>query len=319
MSQTIDRPLTVVAARQLLRDTSRLPSERIDQAHRTVERFYASRPPAHQRCVACGATGRWSEHEAPDGNPTWACSGCHRRADLTQDEWRDKQVADRKAADAHLAAVAAAEAAQPKPRARLAEALAARAEANATIERLERAVPAARSAVTEAQERHDRATAAAEAVNATASENLATAFFEGTKPTDPARAAATARAELAAAVDALITTKNARTIIDSKIKDARTAMGYANDRARKAAHSVLVAERLENLLADVAQARATYLESAGQLGWLIKTHVIPDSDRRAHQFLGEANQPPSTWREAATAGTAAMEDALEALLNQERS
>jgi hypothetical protein len=77
---------------------------------------------------------------------------------------------------------------------------------------------------------------------------------------------------------------------------------------------VLVAERLENLLADVAQARATYLESAGQLGWLIKTHVIPDSDRRAHQFLGEANQPPSTWREAATAGTAAMEDALAALL-----
>jgi hypothetical protein len=256
MSTTIDRP-SVLQARQLLRDTSRLPSERIDEAHRTVAQFYASRPPAHQRCVACSHQ-RWSEHSAGD-DVAWACSNCHQRADLTADEWRERQAAERKAADEHLRAADAAAAAAPKPRARLAEALAARAEANATIERLERAVPAARSAVTEAQERHDRATAAAEAVNATASENLATAFFEGTKPTDATPVAAAARGELAAAVDALITTKNARTIIDSKIKDARTAMGYANDRARKAACGVLVAERLEELLAGVSEARAAYL------------------------------------------------------------
>jgi hypothetical protein len=312
MGETIDKPMSVTEARRRLQNTRALSSEQVEQAQRAVSAFYASKP--RKQCVACSSM-IWSEHTA-DGEAVWCCDRCHRSPDLTAEEWRAAEADRQQAAEARLRA---ADAAVVPPRDRLREALAKRAEANAIIERLERAVPAARSAVTEAQERHDRATAAAEAVNATASENLATAFFEGTKPTDATRVAAAARGELAAAVDALITTKNARTIIDSKIKDARTAMGYANDRARKAAHSVLVAERLENLLADVAQARATYLESAGQLGWLIKTHVIPDSDRRAHQFLGEANQPPSTWREAATAGTAAMEDALEALLNQERS
>jgi hypothetical protein len=312
MSETLEKTMTVTQARQLLRDTSRLPSERVDEANRTIARWYASRPPAHQRCVACGATGRWSEHEAPDGNPAWACSICHAAASLTADQWRAKRAEQDTAQQAATAAAAAA--AQPKPRARLAEALAARAEANAAIVKLERALPAARSAATEAQERHDRAVEAAETSNADSAEHLAASFFSGTRPPDAARAAAAARGELAAAVDALIVAKNARTILDGKVKDARTAMGYANDRCRKAAYGVLVAERLEELLAGVSEARAAYLECAGQLGWLIKTHVIPDSDRRAHQFLGEANTPPSTWREAATAGTTTMEDALAALL-----
>jgi hypothetical protein len=209
----------------------------------------------------------WSEHSTVSGDDVvWACARCHCPASRTADEVRERAAAERKAADEHLRAADAAAAAAPKPRARLAEALAARAEASATIERLERAVPAARSAVTAAQERHDRATEAAEAVNATASENLATAFFEGTKPPDATRVAAATRGELAAAVDALITTKNARTIIDSKIKDARNAMGYANDKARKAAYAVLVDERLENLLAGGPRRGRPTLSALGNSG-----------------------------------------------------
>ena len=98
------------------------------------------------------------------------------------------------------------------------------------------------------------------------------------------------------------------------MKDARAALGFANDKARKAAHAVLAAERLEALLIEAAEARANYLESVGQLGWLLRNHAIPTGDRRAHQILGEANQPPSTWPEARTAGTEAMEAALAALL-----
>jgi hypothetical protein len=59
---------------------------------------------------------------------------------------------DRQAAGAHLAAAAAAE---PQPRDRLREALARRAEANAAILKLERALLVARSAQAEAQTRHD--------------------------------------------------------------------------------------------------------------------------------------------------------------------
>ena len=80
---------------------------------------------------------------------------------------------DRQAAEAHLAAAAAAE---PQPRDRLREALARRAEANAAILKLERALLVARSAQAEAQTRHDAATEAAEAA-----ELLAASFFTGTK------------------------------------------------------------------------------------------------------------------------------------------
>ena len=77
---------------------------------------------------------------------------------------------------------------------------------------------------------------------------------------------------------------------------------------------MIVAERLEDVLGDVAESRAIYLELVGQLAWLLKTHMIPTADARARQLVADANTPPSAWREAATAGTAAMEDALASLL-----
>jgi hypothetical protein len=110
----------------------------------------------------------------------------------------------------------------------LREALARRAEANAAILKLERALLVARSAQAEAQTRHDAATEAAEAANGGAAELLAASFFTGTKPNGSAPSPAAARAELAAATDALVVAKKARTILDSKLKDARSAMGFAN-------------------------------------------------------------------------------------------
>jgi hypothetical protein len=90
---------------------------------------------------------------------------------------------------------------------------------------------------------------------------------------------------------------------------------FTFDKCRKAARTVIAAERLEDLLDEATEARANYLESVGQIGWLLRNHAVPDGDARPRQVLGDANTPPSAWREAANAGTAPMEDALAALLN----
>ena len=77
---------------------------------------------------------------------------------------------------------------------------------------------------------------------------------------------------------------------------------------------VIAAERLEGLLTAATEARASYLESVGALGWLLREHAIPLNDRRAHQILGEANTPPSAWPEAKEAGMAQMEAMRAALM-----
>ena len=257
VSATIDT-MTVVQARAVLENTRGLSAEQVDEAQRVMNTFHASRP--RKACVACGSM-IWSEH---DGG-AWACDRCHRSADLTTEDWHAQETARREAADEHLAAVTAA---APKPRDVLKQALAKLTEARNALAQHERAVPIARSAATEAQARHDRAVEAAEAVNATSAENLAVAFFEGTKPTDPARAAAAARGELAAAVDALVIAKNARTILNSKLKDAHASVGYASDRARKAARGVISAELLEPTLAEATESRAgTSNRLVGWVGW----------------------------------------------------
>jgi hypothetical protein len=158
MSVTIDK-MTVAQARAALGNARGLSSEQIDAAQRVIDRFQAERP-RNRQCVACSC-GQRSEHESrTDGTPIWCCAACHRPATLTAEQWHAEWIRDRQAAEAHLAAAAAAE---PKPRDRLREALARRAEANAAILKLERALSVARSAQTEAQTRHDAATEAAEA------------------------------------------------------------------------------------------------------------------------------------------------------------
>jgi hypothetical protein len=308
ISATIDT-MTVTQARAVLgNNASGLSSEQIDRAQQVIDRFHAARP-RNQQCVACSCM-RWEEHRTAAGDPVWCCASCHRSADLTAERWHAQQTAEREAAEAHLMAAAAA---APKPRDVLKQALARLADARAALFKVEAALPAARASLVDAQTRHDAATAAAEQAHATAAEGLATAFFEG-KPSGALPSAATARTELAAAVDALVIAKNARAILDTKLGDARKAVGYAFDRARKAARGVIAAEMLEDLLGAAAEARANYLETVGQLGWLVQSHAIPNGDSRPHQLLGEANTPPSAWREAATAGTTHMEAAIAALL-----
>src|SRR6478609_8172868 len=132
MGETLDRPMNVLQARQLLRNTSAAPEDRVAEAERVVRAFYATKP--RRQCFVC-PSGIWTEHETRPGDDVcWGCARCHCPASRTLDEVRERQAAERKAADEHLRAADAAAAAAPKPRARLAEALAARAEANATIE-----------------------------------------------------------------------------------------------------------------------------------------------------------------------------------------
>jgi hypothetical protein len=308
MSQTIDRPLTVVAARQLLRDTSRLPSERIDQAHRTVEQFYASRPPAHQRCVACGHQ-RWSEHSAGD-DVAWACSGCRRAASLTSDEWRDKRAEQAAAQQAAAKAAEVAAATAPKPRVILKQRLEALAQARSELQKLEAAAPVARSRVWGCQAAVETAEAAAEEANAGAAENLAAALVEG-KPLGPASTASKARAALG---DALSVASSARVLLEEKLKTAQLAVGYAADKCKKAARAVIAAERMEDLISDAVEARAAYVDAIGGLAWLLRQHAVPDGDSRVRQLVAGGNTPPSAWPESATAGIKVMQDAFEALM-----
>ena len=312
MSATIDRSLSVVAARQLLRDTSQLPSERVDAARHTVERFYASRPPAHQRCVACGHQ-RWSEHSAGD-DVAWACSKCHQRADLTPDQWRAKRAEQDAAQQAATAAAEAAAAAQPAPRVILKGRLAALLAAQAELAKLEAAAPAARSRVWACQAAVEGAEQAAEEATATAASGLAAALAEG-KTVGPSTAGAKARAALADARDALQVAKSARVLVEERLQAAKSQVDYGFDKAKKAVRSVISAERLEDLLTSATEARAEYIDALGSIAWLAQQHAIPDGDARPRQLLSNANTPPSAWPEAATAGTAQMEAALAALLN----
>jgi hypothetical protein len=306
MGETIT--MSVPAARRQLSNTSGLSPEQINDLESIVSRFQAARP-RNQQCVACGSM-IWDEHGDGNGGACWACAGCHRGADLTAEDWHAQQATQRAEVELHQAAAAAA---APKPRDVLREAQARRMEASAALAKLERAVPVARAALSEAQDRHDRAVEAAEAANATSAENLAASFFEGTRPTDPARVAAAARGELAASADALVIAKNARTILDSKLKDARSAMGFANDRCDKAENACIVDAWHEEELRKWKESRAALSESTGRLAWMVRSHAIPGSDARARQLVAEADTPPSAWPEAKTAGIEAIEAALASL------
>jgi hypothetical protein len=306
MSTTIDRPMNVLQARQLLRDTRSVPEDRVSEAERVVRAFYATKP--RRQCFVC-PSGIWTEHETKAGDDVcWGCARCHTSADLTRDEIRDQQ-AERHAEQQAAAEVAAA--AQPAPRVILKQRLAALAEAQAAAEKLERAVPVAR--VWECQSRVEAAEQAAEEATATAAAGLAEALAEG-KSVGPSSAGAKSRAALAEAVDAAVLAKNSRTILESRLTDAKLAVGYAADAARKAARTVIASERLEDLINDAIEARSNYLESVGQIGWLFRNHAVPDGDARPRQILSGANTPPSAWREAASAGDPAMEAMHAALM-----
>ena len=120
-------------------------------------------------CAACGCA-RWSEHEAADGNSTWACAGCHRASSLTFKTWH-AQLAAKREADALRAATEAADA--PEPRAALQDALAARLEASSRLEKLEQAQADALSALSVAQSRHADAVAGMQAAEMSAIERAA--------------------------------------------------------------------------------------------------------------------------------------------------
>ena len=127
-------------------------------------------------------------------------------------------------------------------------------------------------------------------MSATSAENLAASFFGGTRPTDPARAAAAARGEMAAAVDAAVAAKNAVVIIRSRIESAQQSVAFALDKVKKACQAVIAAEKISDLLGSAIAGRAQYLESIGQLSWLLRSHAIDDLGVR--QFVSEAQHAP---------------------------
>jgi hypothetical protein len=173
-------------------------------------------------------------------------------------------------------------------------------------------LPAARAAVTEAESRKFAAEAAAETANTDAAEAIAASFLTGTKPSRSAPTAATARAELAAAVEAVVIARNAKVILDGKVEKARSSVAFALDKVKKSCLQVIGSEKLSELLGAAIAGRAKYIDAIGQLAWLLQQHAVDDAGVR--QFVGEANTPPSTWPEAASAGAAAMESAMNALL-----
>jgi hypothetical protein len=309
MSATIDRPLTVIQARQLLRDTSRVPEDRVAEAERVVRAFYAQKP--RRQCFAC-PSGVWSEHETRAGDDVvWACARCHTSADLTREEIRDQQAERHAAQQAAAKTAEAAAASAPKPRDVLRERLQVLATARSELQRLEAAVPAARSRVWACQAAVEAAEAAAAAVAADAASGLAEALTTG-KTVGPSSAGAKARAELANAVDAAVVAKNGRVILESRLTEAKSAVAFAMDKVRKSCLQVIADEKMSDLLGSAIAGRAQYLESIGQLSWLLRSHAVDDAGVR--QFVNEASTAPSTWPEAATAGASACETEMNALL-----
>jgi hypothetical protein len=312
MSETTDRPMTVLQARQLLRDTSRVPEDRVSDAERVVRAFFAQKP--RRQCFVC-PSGIWTEHETKAGDDVcWGCARCHTSADLTRDEIRDQQAERHAAQQAAATAAEAAAAAQPKPRVILKQRLEALAQARSELARLEAAAPAARSRVWACQAAVEGAEQAAEEANATAASGLAAALAEG-KTVGPSTAGAKARAALADARDALQVAKSARVLVEERLQAAKSQVDFAFDKVRKGAKATICADRLEDLLTSATEARAEYIIALGQLAWLVREHATPDGDRRAHQLVADGNTPPSAWPESATAGVKVMQDAFEALMS----
>ena len=142
---------------------------------------------------------------------------------------------------------------------------------------------------------------------------LAAALAEG-KTVGPSSAGAKARAALADARDALQIAKSARVLVEERLQAAKSQVDFAFDKCRKAARSVIAAERLEDLITDAVEARAQYVDALGSLTWLLQQHAVPNGDSRVRQLVSDGNTPPSAWPEAKIAGIKVMQDAFEALM-----
>jgi hypothetical protein len=271
MSVTLEKKMTVLSARQVLDNTRAAPEDRVAEAERVVRAFNAEKP--RRQCYAC-PSGIWSMYENAAGDDVvWGCAGCRTPASRTIDEVRERQAEKQAAQQATARAAEVAAASEPKPRVILKQRLAALAEAQAGAEKLERAVPTARSRVWECQALVEAAEAAAAEANQDAASSLADSLATG-KPIGPSSAGARARANLAEAIDSAVVAKNGRVILESRLTDAKTAVGYAADAARKAARTVISSERIEDLINDALEARAAYVDAVGALGWLVRNHAI---------------------------------------------
>jgi hypothetical protein len=283
MSVTLEKTMNVLQARQLLRDTSRVPEDRVAEAERVVRAFYAQKP--RRQCYAC-PSHIWTEHETESGDIGWGCAGCHCPASRDADEIRERQAEKQAAAQATAAAAEATAAAAPRPRDVLRERLQVLATARSELQKLEAAAPVARSRVWQCQAAAEAAEAAAEEANAGAAAGLAEALAEG-KSVGPSSAGAKARSALADAADALQVAKSARAIVEERLSSAKSQVDFAFDKCRKAARSVIAAERMEDLIGAAVEARGQYVDALGSLGWLVQQHAVPDGDARVRQLVAE--------------------------------
>ena len=285
MIETITK---VADARRRLQNTRGMGDQQVRDLKAIIDQFNALWPPKYKQCIGCRCM-QFSEHVTKDGGSIWACSACHRSAALTQEEFHAEQARERAAADARLAAAAGP---APNPRQHVRDQLAGLTEAKNTVLKLEAALAPAKAGVALAQARHDAAVELAESANADAADAAAMACIGG-KPPGPMPSAAAARAELAASVDSLMVAKNAKAILDTKLRDAQSAVSFANDKTKKAARGVIAAELQEELIADTIEAKAEYIEFVGRLRWLHVNHaLVGDQSRRStadrrYEYAGE--------------------------------
>jgi ribosomal protein L37AE/L43A len=287
--------ITVREARRRLADTSRMSAEQVSDLERVITTFHASRP--RHVCVACGSA-IWSEHEATDGEPVWACRGCHRPASLTQEAWhaqRDAAKANQRAAEAHAAAN------EPAPADALAAARTLYSEAATTVAALEASATGAQTALTAALGRHADAVAGMQTAEQAAIERAA-----GQRTARSSDLSVDgARGRLRLAEDGLSAARGARGLIDDRLHYAQSNLTNATAALRTAALRVLAKGELEPLLQQAIEARSAYLEAVGSLGWLILQRAVPANDIRASQLVREASDtPPALFPEATAAAEA---------------
>jgi hypothetical protein len=183
MSETNDRPMSIKQARRILRDTMRVPPDRIHAAE-SLLRDLQARNPGHDRvgggmsglsCLVCGCQS-WSLHSDAD-DERWACERCHREP-MSDVDLAALRATERAEAEAEVADEAARVAAEPTPREALAVVLKELAEARSDHAKLAAAADASRDQVAAARASLDQAEGALPAAGAKVAEAAVAALLD---------------------------------------------------------------------------------------------------------------------------------------------
>ena len=224
------------------------PAEGYAELHKHDD-FYATRPPSNRHCQHCNV-GLWEAAMDDRGTPFWCCDACSRPL-MTDEEWQ-AECAKKRAAEAERAKAAADASTPTALRAVLVSAVDRKRETEAELVRVRAGLAKVSDAVIPALRARD---AAAAAVVKESDAEALVAQALGDAPA-PSGAPVVTPADLRAAEEAYTRTRAARGLLETKVKEAERAVGFADDAVRRAAVATVRAQNaaaLAGFLADAAR------------------------------------------------------------------